>query len=106
ERGTHGGRLLEHDEFAVELGIAESGTPPRFQAWLYREGRLLTADAGSVEVRLLRLGNVAENHVLKPRSDGSRMADTIVGEPHSFDVEVIASVSGETMNWTYSSYEG
>ena len=106
ERGTHGGRLLEHDEIAVELGIAESGTPPHFQAWLYREGRLLAADAGSVEVRLLRLGNVAENHVLKPRSDGSLMADTIVGEPHSFEVEVIASVSGETMNWTYSSYEG
>ena len=28
-RGEHGGRLLAQDGVTVELGIAESGTPPR-----------------------------------------------------------------------------
>ncbi len=106
ERGAHGGRLLEHDGYAVELAIAESGTPPKYQAWLYHEGKLLPASAGSVEVKLQRLGNVAENHVLTPQADGSLMASTIVGEPHSFDVEVVATIEGKALDWDYESYEG
>ena len=82
QKGEHGGRLLEQDGYAVELAIAEDGTPPKYQAWLYQDGKPLPASAGSVEVRLKRLGNVAENHVLKAQPDGSLMATTIVGEPH------------------------
>jgi cobalt-zinc-cadmium efflux system membrane fusion protein len=105
-RGTHGGRLLEQAGYAVELAIAEAGTPPRYQAWLYREGRPLPPTAGSVEVRLRRLGDVAENHRLEPQQDGSLLAATVVGEPHSFDVEVIATIDGRELRWTYPSYEG
>jgi cobalt-zinc-cadmium efflux system membrane fusion protein len=105
-RGDHGGRRLEQDGYTVELAIAESGTPPKYQAWLYRGDTPLPPTAGSVEVRLQRLGNVAENHRLAPRQDGSLMAETIVGEPHSFDVEVLATLEGRTLRWTYPSYEG
>ena len=48
--GEHGGRLLEQDGFAVELAIAEDGTPPQYQAWFYEGGKPLPATAGSVEV--------------------------------------------------------
>lgn len=106
-RGEHGGRMLEaHEGIAVELAIAESGTPPRFRAWVYRAGKVLPASEAKVEVKLQRLGNVAENHVLEPQADGSLMAATIVGEPHSFDVEVIATVDGKPVSWKYESYEG
>jgi membrane fusion protein, heavy metal efflux system len=105
-KGGHGGRLLERDGFAVELAIAEEGTPPKYQAWLYRGDEPLPATAGAVEVRLKRLGDIAENHVLKPQDDGSLMAATIVGEPHSFDVEVLARISGRQLRWAYPSYEG
>lgn len=105
ERGEHGGRLLEQDGYAVELGIAEEGAPPKFQAWLYQGRKPLPATAGQVEVRLRRLGNVSERHVLKPR-DGSLLADSIVGEPHSFDVEVMATIQGKALLWVYPSYEG
>lgn len=104
--GEHGGRLLEQGEFAVELAIAEDGTPPKYQAWLYRDGKPLPPSAGTVEVRLKRLGNVAGNHALKPQPDGSLMAATVVGEPHSFDVEVLASIEGDAVRWAYPSYEG
>lgn len=106
KKGEHGGRLLEADGYAVELAIAETGRPPTYQAWLYRDGKPLPANTGSVEVRLKRLGGIAENHILKPQADGSLMADTVVGEPHSFDVEVIAKVSNHPLRWTYESYEG
>ncbi|HEX7770654.1 MAG TPA: efflux RND transporter periplasmic adaptor subunit, partial [Dokdonella sp.] len=105
-KGEHGGRWLEQEGRAVELAIAEDGTPPKYQAWLYRAGKPLPADAGKVEVRLVRLGDIAENHVLTPRADGSLLAGTVVGEPHSFDVEVLATVDGKALRWSYPSYEG
>lgn len=105
-KGDHGGRLLEQDGYAVELAIAEDGTPPKYQAWLYEGDKLLPATAGTLEVRLQRLGNIAENHTLKPQADGSLMAATIVGEPHSFEVKVLASVGGKALRWAYPSYEG
>jgi cobalt-zinc-cadmium efflux system membrane fusion protein len=105
-KGGHGGRLLEQDGYAVELAIAEPGTPPKFRAWLYHDGKALAPSAGSVQVKLQRLGNVAENHVLEAQPDGSLMASTIVGEPHSFDVEVIANIEGRPLSWAYQSYEG
>ena len=105
-KGEHGGRLLEKDGITVELAIAEDGTPPKYQAWLYRDGTPLAPSAGTVEVRLKRLGDVAENHTLKAQTDGSLMAASIVGEPHSFDVEVVANVGGKDVRWAYPSYEG
>lgn len=105
-KGEHGGRLLEQDGVSVELAIAEDGTPPKYQAWLYRDGKPLPPTAGIVEVRLKRLGDLAENHALEAQTDGSLMASTIVGEPHSFDVEVVARVDGKALRWAYPSYEG
>ena len=106
KKGTHGGRLLEQGGYAVELAIAEDGTPPKYQAWLYQGDKPAPAAAGTVEVRLKRLGDIAENHVLKPQADGSLMAASIVGEPHSFDVEVLAKIEGKALRWEYPSYEG
>lgn len=105
-KGEHGGRLLEKDGITVELAIAEDGTPPKYQAWLYRDGKPLAPAAGTVEVRLKRLGDITENHTLKAQTDGSLMAASIVGEPHSFDVEVLANVGGKDARWVYPSYEG
>ncbi|WP_425480461.1 efflux RND transporter periplasmic adaptor subunit [Luteimonas viscosa] len=104
--GEHGGRLLEQDGFAVELAIAEDGAPPKYKAWLYRDGEPLPATAGSMQVELERLGGVRERHRLEPQADGSLMAASVVGEPHSFDVEVRANIDGEALRWSYPSYEG
>ena len=72
------------------------------RAFAQHDFRLLDLVAGLGQ----RLGNVAENHRLAARPDGSLMAETIVGEPHSFDVEVLATLEGKTLRWTYPSYEG
>lgn len=106
KKGEHGGRLLEQDGYTVELAIAEDGTPPKYQAWLYQGNKLLPATAGTLEVKLKRLGDIAENHQLKPQADGSLMAATVVGEPHSFDVEVLANLGDKSLRWSYPSYEG
>lgn len=104
--GQHGGRLLEQDRLAVELAIAEDGAPPKYQAWLYRDGKALAPAMGTVEVRLTRLGGVVETHVLQAQADGSLMAASVVGEPHSFDVEVRARIGQTPLHWTFASHEG
>ncbi|RDY68620.1 efflux RND transporter periplasmic adaptor subunit [Lysobacter soli] len=105
-RGEHGGRLLRQDDITVELAIAEDGTPPKYEAWLYRDDKPLPATVGEVDVALTRLGNVRETHALRARADGRLMADSIVGEPHSFDVVVTARIDGRTLRWNFPSYEG
>jgi cobalt-zinc-cadmium efflux system membrane fusion protein len=105
-KGAHGGRVLEQSGYRVELAIAEAGMPPRYQAWLYRGDTPLPATTGTVEVRLRRLDGASERHALKPRPDGSLIATSIVAEPHSFDVEVLATIEGKALRWSYPSYEG
>lgn len=104
--GMHGGRLLEQGGHAVELKISEDGTPPKFLAWLYKGKKPLPANAGTVEVTLTRLGGGKESHPLVAQSDGSLMGRSEVAEPHSFDVEVVATIEGKALKWNYESYEG
>ena len=106
EEGAHGGRLLRQGPVTVELEIAEDGIEPTYRAWLYLNDKPQPSGAGQVEVELTRLGGVKESHQLRPRDDGSLMADTVVGEPHSFDVAVSARVDGQQARWEYPSYEG
>ena len=104
--GRHGGRLLEQEGYSIELKIAEDGTPPKLQAWLYRSNKPLPAPAGKVVVTLARLGGVKENHALAPQPDGSLMGSDEVVEPHSFDVEVAATIEGKPLRWAYATHEG
>jgi cobalt-zinc-cadmium efflux system membrane fusion protein len=39
ERGPHNGRLLEHEGFALEIAILESGVPPEFRVYLYEDDK-------------------------------------------------------------------
>ena len=103
ETGEHGGRLLQRDGYTVELAMAEDGTPPRFQAWLYEDGEPLPATAGKIEVRVTRLGGQTASYTLTPQEDGSLAAADTVPEPHSFEVEVLASIGDKMLRWEYPS---
>jgi len=104
-KGPHGGRLLEQDGHAVELQIFEEGVPPQYRAWLYRDGRPLPPDSGHLEVVLRRLGGVTDTHSFEPDGD-HLVGDAVVYEPHSFDVEVLATIGERKLRWAYASYEG
>ena len=105
EKGAHNGRLLREGNLTVELAIFEDGVPPEYRAWLYRDGKPLPPDAGSLEVVLTRLGGVTDTHRFTARPD-YLLGGGVVYEPHSFDVEVRAQVDGQAARWTYESYEG
>lgn len=104
-KGPNGGRLHEQGDLAVELKIEEDGIPPRYVAWVTRNGEPVDPADASVEVQLERLGGQTDTHRLAPE-DGRLVASSVVGEPHSFVVTLRAKVGGETAEWTYDSFEG
>ena len=104
-KGPHGGRLLADGPVAVELAIFETGVPPEFRAWVTRDGKALPPTATALTVVLSRLGGVRDTHRFAPR-DEFLVGNAEVHEPHSFDVEVTASIDGKAYRWQYASHEG
>jgi len=104
-RGPHGGRLLEQGSLAVELQIVEDGPAPKYRAWLYSAGQPLQDANARLQVVLKRLGGVIDTHDFEPEGD-HLTSNEIVYEPHSFDVEVLATVDGSEFRWAFASHEG
>jgi cobalt-zinc-cadmium efflux system membrane fusion protein len=105
-RGPHAGRLLQHQDFALELAIVESGVPPEFRVWLYQDGKPAAPSAAQVVVSLTRLDGQVDAFQFVAADDALR-GDGVVHEPHSFDVVVTATPPGaKPMRWQFSSYEG
>ncbi len=105
ERGPMGGRLLRSGDVAIEITIFEDGVPPQYRLYAYRSGEPIAASEVAATVRLTRLDG--EINDFRFRADGlALIGDGVVGEPHSFDVEVNATIAGKARRWAYASYEG
>jgi cobalt-zinc-cadmium efflux system membrane fusion protein len=104
-KGAHNGRLLTEGPYTVELAIYEDGVPPEYRAWLYKDGEPLPPTAGELTVVLRRLGEITDTHAFTPKDD-YLLGSLEVYEPHSFDVDVTARIDGQTLTWSFPSYEG
>lgn len=103
--GPHDGRMLVDGEFRLELAIFEDGVDPEFRAWARQGEKALSPGQYQLQVELSRLGDVVDHITFSPREDyllGSR----VVYEPHSFVVEVKATLNGTRHQWRYDSFEG
>ena len=105
ERGPHNGRLLRDGPFALEVTVYETGVPPEFRLYGYRDGKPLPPGALQPVVEVRRLDGETTRFTFRPEGD-ALVADGTVVEPHSFDVKVSVVNDGRTHAWTYASYEG
>ena len=105
DEGPRGGTLLRSDDFELEITIFERGVPPEMRVYAYRDGRPLRPQDISLTVILERLGGRADTLRFRPEHD-YLLGQSVVAEPHSFDVRVSASYAGNTANWRYESHEG
>lgn len=105
ERGPNRGRLLRDGDFAMEVTIFETGVPPRFHLYAYRDDKLLPTTDVSATIELSRLGGKVDRFNFRPDGD-HLVGDGTVVEPHSFDVSVTATSAGKEYRWSYASYEG
>lgn len=103
--GPRGGKLLRADGFSVEVTIFEDGVSPEFRLYAYdAAGAALAPDDITAEIELQRLDTT--DHIHFAVQDDYLVGDTVVAEPHSFDVVVRATYVGQSAVWTYESYEG
>lgn len=105
ERGPHDGRLLRDGKTAIEVTIFEKGVPPEFRVYAYTDEQPLEPTKVKLAVQTNRLGGEAHQFAFKPEANYLRAQESVV-EPHSFDVNVTATIDGKAHTWTYASYEG
>ena len=105
ERGPHNGRLLRDGDFALEVTIFETGVPPEFRLYPYRNDQPIAPGTLDITVELGRLGNHVDTFEFYSQGEFLR-GNGVVIEPHSFDVTVTARQSGKQSRWRYESYEG
>ena len=105
ERGPHNGRLLRSGDFAIEVTIFETGVPPEFRLYPYNKGEPIDPSSVGLTVELVRLGDGTDRFKFVPESEYLR-GQGVVTEPHSFDVNVSATWSGQRYAWSYESHEG
>lgn len=104
-KGPHGGRLLTDGDLALELSIYMAGTNPEYRAWLTEAGDAIDPGNADVTVTLARLGGVTDIIRFEPAGEYLR-GQSVVYEPHSFDVTVEARYAGKNYRWDFDSYEG
>ena len=104
-KGPNGGRLLASGDFELELAIFERGVPPEFRAWARKDGRSLAPAEVALQVKLTRLGGRVDEISFVPQGDILK-GDSVVYEPHSFEVSIDAVYAGEKHRWKYENFEG
>lgn len=105
ERGPHRGRMLRDGDFALEVTIFETGVPPQYRLYAYRDDKPLKGSDVTATVELSRLDGEVNRFTFAPEDDYLVGSGTVV-EPHSFDVKVTAAYAGTTHDWEFASYEG
>ena len=105
ERGPHNGRLLRDGDLAIEITIFETGVPPEFRVFPYRNEQPIDPATVELTIELGRLGDRIDRFAFTPQADYLRGDGTVL-EPHSFDVAVSARSSGRQSKWHYESFEG
>jgi cobalt-zinc-cadmium efflux system membrane fusion protein len=104
-RGPHNGRLLEQDNFSVEITIFETGIPPEFRVYPFYQDQAVDPSDVNLIIELGRTGNVVDRFEFSPEGDLLR-GNGVVTEPHSFDVTITAQYQGDNYQWRYENYEG
>ncbi|HAU1297423.1 TPA: HlyD family efflux transporter periplasmic adaptor subunit [Legionella pneumophila] len=105
EKGPQDGRLFKEGNTALELLIFERGMPPRFRAYLYQNGKMISPDKAHLTVELTRFNDKKEVITFIP-VENFLQSNQVIREPHSFDVTIQLTLQGKRFNWHYASYEG
>ncbi|MDO8825113.1 efflux RND transporter periplasmic adaptor subunit [Methylophaga sp.] len=103
--GPHGGRLLESERLSLEINFYEQGVPPELRVYAYQQNKPVDPEQVELMVTLIRLDG--EENIIDFAAEADYLVgDTVVEEPHSFEVVVEAQYQGSSYHWHYDNFEG
>ncbi len=105
EKGPHNGRMLRDGDFAIEVTIFEDGQPPQYRMYPTRGNKPVDPSTVNLAVTLTRLDGQIDRFAFKAEKD-FLAGDGVVTEPHSFDVQVVATENGKRHVWKFANPEG
>jgi len=105
EKGPNGGRLLKQDDFELEVTIYENGIPAEMRIYAYHDEELISPEKYEVHVSLIRLGG-EKDHINFTAENDYLVGDTVIREPHSYEVQIHAHFEDHEFAWEYESFEG
>lgn len=103
-KGPNNGRILTDGDFTLELAIFEDDVPPEFRAWFSQAGKAIAPSDVDLTVKLFRPGDKVDVFAFAPTGDFA-LGDLEVGEPHSFNYEIITQHAGQTHRWAFDAPE-
>lgn len=108
QKGPHGGKLFTQDGYGVEVTIFEQGVEPEFRVYTYQGGKPLDPAASQVSITLDRLGLTPQAFTFTKEKDylkGDAKGNTVVEEPHSFNVTITAQYGNKPYRFVYEQVE-
>lgn len=106
--GPHGGKLFTQDGYGVEVTIFEQGVEPEFRVYTYQDGKPLDPAASKITLTLDRLGRKPQEFAFAKEKDylkGNAKGNTVVEEPHSFNVTIAAQYGNKAYRFAYEQIE-
>ena len=104
-KGPHGGRLFIDGDFSIELTIFENGVPPEYRVYAYDDADPISPNDLKLIIELKRLGGQIDR-INFTAGEGYLRGDTVIYEPHSFEVHVNAHYENKDYSWHYENFEG
>jgi hypothetical protein len=86
ERGPNHGRMLRDGDFALEVTVYETNTPPQFRLYAYRNDKPISPNEVKATMQLKRLDGEVNDFTFTAEND-YLVGNGEVVEPHSFDVK-------------------
>jgi len=103
-KGPHGGRMFSKDNLNLEVTIYERNVPPQFRVYITdAQGKDIALNQTQLNIELHRLERT-DTVRFRPSGD-YLLGDSVVVEPHSFDVKINAEWQGQRYQWEYSQIE-
>lgn len=103
--GPKGGRLLQQDDFAIEITMFERGIEPEMRIYSYAAQQPLPPDAVQLQIQLTRLDGPPETLSFSTEQDYA-VSNRAIAEPHSYHVQVQARYQGRDYQWQFDNEEG
>lgn len=103
--GPHGGKQLQDGQLSVEVTMFEKNSPPHWRVYVTHSDEAVKPQQVQLNMTLKRFNGKQENIDFIPMEDFLQSRQ-MIGEPHSFDVQISLIYQGQPYRWQYADYEG